>query len=147
MHLKRQIVRGSMTIEIAALMPVILLAVFGIIYLCFYVHNRTWLTAAAYEAAVTGSMEGIKTYGKVYDTAEMRRKELGESGFFGAENMSGQTTVTSDQVLVTYDLDTISVYGDLNWHLRAIGKSDILKPVKRIRQIKAAVEVFETLGG
>lgn len=49
----RKIKRGSFTVEAALLMPVIFLVLMGLLYLNFYVHNRAWLTAAAYEAAVT----------------------------------------------------------------------------------------------
>ena len=54
----RKIKKGSFTVEAALLMPVIFLVLMGLLYLNFYVHNRAWLTAAAYEAAVSGSMEG-----------------------------------------------------------------------------------------
>ena len=55
--------KGSFTIETACVMPLILLVLMGLIYLSFFVHNRAWLTAAAYESAVSGSMEGIKKNG------------------------------------------------------------------------------------
>ena len=75
--------KGSFTIETACVMPLILLVLMGLIYLSFFVHNRAWLTAAAYESAVSGSMEGIKKNGEIYDTARMRSEELGSIGFFG----------------------------------------------------------------
>ena len=99
--------KGSFTIETACVMPLILLVLMGLIYLSFFVHNRAWLTAAAYESAVSGSMEGIKKNGEIYDTARMRSEELGSIGFFGAENLGTQTNV-GKEVQVTYDLDTIS---------------------------------------
>ena len=43
--------KGSFTIETACVMPLILLVLMGLIYLSFFVHNRAWLTAAAYESA------------------------------------------------------------------------------------------------
>ena len=51
--------KGSLTVEAACVMPVILLTLTGTLYLCFHVHNRAWLTSAAYESALCGSMEGI----------------------------------------------------------------------------------------
>ena len=96
--------KGSFTIETACVMPLILLVLMGLIYLSFFVHNRAWLTAAAYESAVSGSMEGIKKNGEIYDTARMRSEELGSIGFFGAENLGTQTNV-GKEVQVTYDLD------------------------------------------
>ena len=54
--MKKRMKRGSMTIEAALLMPLLLLVVMITLYLFFYVHNKVWLTAAAYEAALDGSM-------------------------------------------------------------------------------------------
>ena len=48
--------KGSFTIEAACVMSLVLITVMGVLYLSFFVHNRSWLTAAAYEAALAGSM-------------------------------------------------------------------------------------------
>lgn len=130
-----EIKKGSMTVETACLMPLILLVLMGLLYLTFFVHNRAWLTAASYESAVSGSMEGIKKDGAVYETARMKSEELGNIGFFGAENLSTQTN-TGKEVQVTYDLDTISGYGGLSWHLHTEGKSEIIRPVSWIRKLR-----------
>ena len=141
----RTVNKGSLTVETACVMPLILFTLLGLIYLNFFVHNRAWLTAAAYESAVSGSMEGVRKNGQVYDTARMRSEELGNTGFFGAENLSTQTNV-GKQVQVTYDLDTISSYGNLNWHLRTEGTSGIIYPVKHIRKIRAASAILKEMG-
>ena len=140
----RTVNKGSLTVETACVMPLILFTLLGLIYLNFFVHNRAWLTAAAYESAVSGSMEGVRKNGQVYDTARMRSEELGNTGFFGAENLSTQTNV-GKQVQVTYDLDTISSYGNLNWHLRTEGTSGIINPVKHIRKIRAASAILKEM--
>lgn len=137
--------KGSFTIETACVMPLILLVLMGLIYLSFFVHNRAWLTAAAYESAVSGSMEGIKKNGEIYDTARMLSEELGSIGFFGAENLGTQTNV-GKEVQVTYDLDTISSYGNLSWHLRTEGKFAVINPVKHIRRLRAAQAVLREMG-
>ena len=141
----RTVNKGSLTVETACVMPLILFTLLGLIYLNFFVHNRAWLTAAAYESAVSGSMEGVRKNGQVYDTARMRSEELGNTGFFGAENLSTQSNV-GKQVQVTYDLDTISSYGNLNWHLRTEGTSGIINPVKHIRKIRAASAILKEMG-
>ena len=53
----RKIKKGSFTIEAALLMPLVLMILIGVLYLDFFVHDRAYLTAAAYEAAVSGSMK------------------------------------------------------------------------------------------
>lgn len=143
----KQLKKGSMTVEIAALMPLILLVIFGSIYLFFFVHNRAWLSAAACEAALSGSMEAVKTNGQVYETAQMRCEELQNTGFFGAENLTGEVTAGKHQVTVVYDYDTVSSYGDLNWHQHVEETSQVILPVKRIRQMKAAAELIHALEG
>lgn len=134
--------RGSFTIETACVMPIILFALMGILYLFFFVHNRAWLTAAAYESAVSGSMEGIKRDGPVYETARVKSQALGSLGFFGAENISTQTEA-GKKVVVTYDLDTIGEYTGLSWHLLVKGESKVIRPVRWVRKVKAASEILE----
>ena len=75
--------KGSFTIEAACVMSLILVAVMGILYLCFFVHNRAWLTAAACESALTGSMEGNREGGNTGEAAGKRSQELGDIGFLG----------------------------------------------------------------
>lgn len=48
-------VRGSMTVEMSFLMPMILLLIMGCILAVFYYHDKNILSGAAYETAVTGS--------------------------------------------------------------------------------------------
>lgn len=134
--------KGSLTVEAACVMPLILLTLIGTLYLCFHVHNRAWLTSAAYESALCGSMEGVKKNGSACDAARMRSEELGSMGFFGTENLTAQTNV-GKKVQVTYDLDTISQYGGFSWHLRAEGTSRITDPVKYIRKIRAAAAILK----
>lgn len=138
----RKLREGSAAVEAAAVMPIIFLAVFGCLYLSFYVHNRAWLTAAAYEAALTGSMEGVHAEDETaYEAARMRSLERGNVGFFGAENLTSDAK-TGKEVVVTYELDTKVPYGGMQWHLSVSGSFGICRPVKRIRQMKAAAEVF-----
>lgn len=132
--------KGSFTIEAACIMPLVLLVLMGCLYLCFFVHNRVWLTAAAYESALAGSMEGVKKDGDVSETARIRSRELGNTGFFGAENLVSQVSA-GKKVKVSYSFDTIAGYGGLKWHQKVTGSSLIVRPVKWIRTIKAASEI------
>ena len=138
--------KGSFTVETAAVMSLVLFVIFASVYLCFYVHNRTWLTSAAYEAALSGSMEGLKKDGNVYETAFVRGKELGNAGFFGGENLNMQVE-TGKTVSVGYTMDTNFTLGNLQWKMAVKGSSKIIDPVQRIRQIKAAADVIEVLEG
>ena len=138
--------KGSFTIEAACVMSLILVAVMGILYLCFFVHNRAWLTAAACESALTGSMEGNREGGNTGEAAGKRSQELGDIGFFGAENLKTQIK-DGKEVTVSYTADTISGFGGYSWKLRAEGKSRVIDPVGWIRKIKAAEDIFSDAGG
>lgn len=48
-------VRGSMTVEMSFLMPMILFLIMGCILAVFYYHDKNILSGAAYETAVAGS--------------------------------------------------------------------------------------------
>ena len=87
----KKLKKGSFTLEAALLMPLLLTVIMSMLYLDFFVHNRAWLTAAAYEAAVSGSMEGYKKEANIYETADIQGRMLGSQGLPGGENLSMQT--------------------------------------------------------
>lgn len=137
--------KGSFTVEAACVMPVILLVLMGTLYLNFYIHNRAWLTAAAYEASVTGSMQRDADESVMYETAQMKGEALANTGFFGAENITVQTSV-GKKIMVTYDLDTFVGFAGMKWHMRTVGESRVLCPAKWVRKAKAAAEVLNEIG-
>ena len=144
--MKKRIKKGSMTIEAVLLMPLLLLVVMITLYLFFYVHNKVWLTAAAYEAALDGSMETARPEGKCRDKALKKGKELGNTGFYESKNLKLQVS-EGKKVQVTYDLDMFSVYGGFNSHLQVKGSVKVIKPVTWIRKVKGLSEVSNKLKG
>ena len=130
---------GSLTVEAACIMPAVLLTVFACLYLCFYVHNRAFLTAAACESAVCGAIAGGKDVDKVYEEARERSILLGNTGFFGADNLNTYTlagTESGDTVSVTYELDTLLDFFVLRRHLKAEGIAEIIRPASDIRRVR-----------
>ena len=73
MNSLEKIRKGSFTIEAACVMSLVLLVLMGVLYLSFFVHNRAWLTVAACESALTGSMEGIRKDGQSQEAAAAER--------------------------------------------------------------------------
>lgn len=139
---RTKIKKASFTAEAACVMSIVLVTVMGVLYLAFFVHNRTWLTAAAYEAALTGSMEGVQKNGQIYEAASDRSQELGNVGFFGAENLSYQVS-DGKTVKVSYQADTIAGFGGFRWVLWTKGSSKIIRPAQWIRKVKAASEIVK----
>lgn len=142
---RTKIKKASFTVEAACVMSIVLVTVMGVLYLAFFVHNRTWLTAAAYEAALTGSMEGVQKNGQIYEAASDRSQELGNVGFFGAENLQCHVNV-GKTVKVTYQADTIAEFGDFHWTLKTEGSSKIICPTKWIRKVKSAADIIADAG-
>ena len=127
-------------------MPLLLLVVTITLYLFFYVHNKVWLTAAAYEAALDGSLETARPEGKSRDKALKKGKELGNTGFYESKNLKLQVS-EGKKVQVTYDLDMFSIYGGFNSHLQVKGSVKVIKPVTWIRKVKGLSEVSNKLKG
>ena len=128
--------KGSFTVEAACLMPIILLVLFGVLTFFFHIHNRAWLTAAAYESAVSGSIAGFSDNASAYTAAALRSGYLGNGGFFQTENLHHYITVGAN-VQVTYNLDTVSAFGGFRWGISASGQAPILRPVPWIRMMKS----------
>ena len=138
MHSKRKL-KGSLTIEAACIMPVVLLTVFSCLYLCFYVHNRTFLTAAACESAVTGSIESVKENSSTYEAARERSILLGNTGFFGAEDLNTGTSAGEshgDPITVSYSLRTVFSPFAIDWALSAEGEAYVIRPAEVIRELR-----------
>lgn len=108
----------------------------------FFVHNRAWLTAAAYEAAVSGSMEGYSKNGKVYEKADIQGRMLGSIGLPVGENFSMQTSA-GKSVQVTYRMEIPVGFLGLKWKVKAVGKAVPLRPVGWIRKVKSVRNAVE----
>ena len=145
MNLRKKMQKGSFTIEAACVMSLLLITIIGVLYLSFFVHNRTWLTAAAHEAALTGSMEGVRKDGQIYEAVSAKGEELGNVGFFGAENLKYQVS-TGKTVKVSYQAETITGFGGFHWTLKTEGGSRIIRPAEWIRKVKAAAEIVTEEG-
>lgn len=128
--------KGSFTIETACLMPLFLLVIFVCIYLCFYVHNRTWLTAAAHEAALVGCQEMSVSLGDPEAAAYERARTLLAPRLFGAENLQVQIEKRGKEMRVQFDADTVCVYGRRHWHLQTEVKEKYTDPVAFIWRCK-----------
>ena len=137
----RKIKKGSFTIEAALLMPLVLMILIGVLYLDFFVHDRAYLTAAAYEAAVSGSMEGYKKKGNIYEKADIQGRMLGGIGLLGGKNLSMQTNA-GKTVKVNYRLEVPAGFLGQKWKLEVNGKAKPLRPVGWIRKVKGTVDML-----
>lgn len=138
----KKLKKGSFTLEAALLMPLLLTVIMSMLYLDFFVHNRAWLTAAAYEAAVSGSMEGYKKEANIYETADIQGWMLGSQGLPGGENLSMQTNAGKN-VQVTYRMEIPAGFLGQKWNITVSGTAKPLRPVGWIRRIKGAADALK----
>lgn len=126
--------KGSLTIELVCLMPAVLLVIFGVLALCFYVHNRCFLSAAAWESALTGAMEEYREDGEPTEAARLRVRERGNIGFYGLEDLSVQVHGDKNQIQVSCRGKVPVLYGGLYLDLKSQGAAQILHPADKIRK-------------
>lgn len=127
--------KGSLTIETALLMPMILLVWMGVVSACLFVHNRAWLTAAAYEAAITGSWDGICKDGDVKSRAGQKMDLLLQNPLYRTGRIHTAVEKHGDTLLVSVE-GRHSSYGGIHWRFQATGSRKLCRPVPFIRKIK-----------
>ncbi len=131
MKILRSLKKGSFTVEAACVIPIILLALFGVIYLSVFVHDRAWLSSAACESAVCGSIEGIRRNGQVNTAAEMRCRDLSGSGLLFLEGLR-ESVITGERIKVRYDAELHGLFG-FDWKLSSGAEAGLFEPSDRIR--------------
>ena len=142
----QELQKGSFTIEASLLMFVVLFVVMGVWSLFFHVHNRALLTCAAYESAICGSMAESSQEGTGESTAWLRSHLLTASGMLGGDNLRIDSRVFTSAV-VTYEMNTRTLFGLPGWRMEVTGKAHVLRPVSWIRKTKAACGlIFDTDG-
>lgn len=127
--------KGSLTIETAFLMPLILLVWMGVVSVCLFVHNRAWLTAAAYEAAITGSWDGIRKEGDAKSRAQEKAKMLLQNPLYGSKSIHTSVKKQGERLLVCVE-GRHSSYGGIHWRFEVMGSRKLCRPVSFIRKIR-----------
>ena len=117
---KRQcVLRGSLTVEAALLMPVIFLVVFMSLYLTVHIHNRMWICAYAAEQAVSGHIQP-------------------DPELLFAGKMVSERSESDTQRSVCIRGETVYFTGQVLWGAEVYACYDICRPVPYLWKIKAA---------
>ncbi len=125
--------KGSLTVEASAVVPLVLMVLFLTIYLCYYVHNRSWFFSAAAESALCGSQDGRQAEAMMYRKAKVRSQELSSQGVWG--RMKIQTYVeVQDSVRVCYQLEPLGQVFGFPTVFKEEASSRIFRPTEQIRQ-------------
>lgn len=133
-------------IEMALWMPVVLLVWMGTVSVCLFVHNRAWLTAAAYEAAVTGSWDAIRSQGNTQERASERLRILVDQSLYGTGDIRSVVEEKGEILMVSVE-GIHGAYGGLQWRLHTEGSRKLCRPVSFIRRVKSLQETGRQIGG
>lgn len=94
-------VRGSMTVEMSFLMPMILFLIMGCILAVFYYHDKNILSGAAYETAVAGSTKAREKEGVTEGELEQLLQERVRGKCILFPGVQAAVTVGKDEIEVT----------------------------------------------
>lgn len=121
-------VKASMTVEMAYIMPIVLLVFLLVIYAVFYCHDKNILIGAAGETAVLGAQQ------------ERKKEEAGQTDLsaFGRERAGGKMILFSGvEVSVSKSGDRIEVSMNARrgrMQISVVQRAQIPRPEKKIRQ-------------
>ena len=134
---RKRMGKGSMTVEAALVMPVVLLVLFLIILLTMHVHNRAWYTAAAGEALITASTQGNS--GEISPGEILRQKMSQRTGKqeFPLGNVAVRTARNGDEYKVEVDLTSLEIPGLPVWKNKITERTTRIRPVSWIRKAQA----------
>lgn len=134
--------RGSMTVETALLMPIVIMAWMGAVSICLFVYNRAWLTAAVYESAITGSWDAMCSEGDMESRAREKLQLLLKNALYGSKDIHSKVEENGNAIFVTVEGRHMA-YGGLEWRFCVTGSRKLCSPVSFIRQSRE----FQGIGG
>ena len=131
---KRIWLKGSLTVEMSFLMPMLLFLIMGCILAAFYYHDKIILSGAAYETAVVGSTkarekEGVKA-GQLESLFAQRVK--GKCILIG--NARANIKVGKDEI----EVNATASRGQMR--ISVIKKAAVTEPEKHIRDMQKLKE-------
>ena len=133
--------RGSYTVEAAFLVPVAVMLTALLIVYTFYVHNKVWYTAAAWECVLTGleAKESGETTEETWQ--EVKSQQPLPVGSVQTDiSASGQTI----SVQIHGQMQPLPGIGEMGFDISA--KRSALKPAALLRKIKGVKILTKSRG-
>ncbi|MDD3279384.1 MAG: pilus assembly protein [Lachnospiraceae bacterium] len=130
MKFKEELERGSFTVEAVFVVPIVLFALFFLLSVQFYLHQRTWFTAAAYEAAMSSEQETEKAQRLLQENPIT----LGKAEY--------SADIGKKKIVITYRGQAFSAWILKAWDYEIQGRIERQQPVTHIRRL----HVLKTAG-
>lgn len=144
---KHSALSGSYTIEASLLMGILLPLLVGIIYIGFFLHDRSFLQCSAHEAASYASLHTDDKNADIQTAAQ--RLITGRT--LGTQGISVNTAASTRQVQVTYKgtflfpVPTIPFFGQSASIIQSGVTLNLERPSHRIQKIRGASKVIHAL--
>ena len=119
------LVRGSVTIETALVMPVLLMTVLSSLYLTMHIHNGTMITASCIEQAVSG-------------------RDQENPALFFAGTVNRKVDESSSERSVSIQAGTVYFSGQFLWKTESKRTYKKYYPVTYLRKIRGAGELLQS---
>ncbi len=129
--------KGSMTVEMSFLMPMIMFLIMGCILAVFYYHDKNVLSGAAYETAVAGSTRMRERDGIDEGELEALYAERTEGKCILFAGSSAQVSVGEKEIVV----EATAQKG--RFMLSVLKKAAVTDPEKYIRDRRRMKEVID----
>lgn len=122
--------KGSMTVEMSLLMPLVLLLIMGCVLSVFYYHDKNVIAGVAYETAVVGSTKAREKDGiKQGELEQLWKERVGRKCILFATS-SAEIGVSKEEV-------TVEAYAKKgSMALSVVKRARITEPEKLIRDMR-----------
>lgn len=127
--------RGSFTVEATLLFGSILACIFLVISYGFFVHQKVYFTASAYEASMTEDGEETK--------AALLLKEAPLTMYLPEVKVSDSKTKTQ----VIYEGEIFSLFDSYSFTYKSKGAKKHIRPVEHIRLVRLGLETIDIFTG
>lgn len=95
------VLKGSYTVEASFLLPMILSVIVVLIYLSFYIHDRSVLSSAAYQASLRGSQ--LISGENVMETVTQSAHQLIQNRLLGTSEVAADIQCDGSLIKVSYN--------------------------------------------
>lgn len=128
--MRRKSLKGSITVEAAVIIPLILVILMGSIVTLFYYHDKNIIYAAAYETAVIGSMDMREKNPVTEEELAAFCKDRLKKKCIWMTAQNVKVTICEEEVLVNISS------AKNRYRIQVEKKTPVTRPEKRIRDVR-----------
>ncbi|MGN1165771.1 MAG: TadE family protein [Lachnospiraceae bacterium] len=137
MRKRKKYCRGSMTVEMSFLMPIILLMIMGSILAAFYFHDKNVIAGAAYETVVVGSTK-MREKDQITENEMVKLfQERVKKKSILLSDINAIATISENEI----QINVIARNG--KFRLSVMKKAAVTEPENHIRNIRRLKEITD----